>query len=53
MYALLLQTLQCFDRGRSLGCGTAHQAAAMESYIRDTMGLLEPSHVIQPPLEGH
>jgi hypothetical protein len=53
MSALFLQTLQSCDRGRSLGCGTAHQAAAMESYIQDTMGSLEPSHVIQPPLEGH
>jgi hypothetical protein len=34
MSALLLQTLRCCDRGRSQSCGTAHQAAATESYPR-------------------
>jgi hypothetical protein len=34
MSALLLRTLQCCDRGRGLGCRTAHQTAATESYSR-------------------
>ncbi len=32
--ALLLQTLRWCDRGRRLGCGTAHPAVATESYPR-------------------